>query len=86
MAALCSIITRDLHGAGFTLNDEILYPVQEATWFVFIINTTDFTFSLPEDGAWHWAIDSSVYTENVQFCGQITHLGRETRVGSGYDG
>ena len=51
VAAQCSIITRDLHDAGFTLNEEkfILYPVQKATWFGFVINTMDFTFSVPDE-------------------------------------
>ena len=44
------IIETDLKEAGFTINEEksILVPVQTAVWLGFLINTIDYTFSVPQ--------------------------------------
>ena len=47
----CRIIRDDLEAAGFTINEakSTLYPVQVAVWLGFVINTIDFTFSIPKE-------------------------------------
>ena len=46
-----AIVKNDLLQAGFTINEEksILQPVQRAVWLGFIIDTTNFTFSVTEE-------------------------------------
>ena len=47
---ICSTVLRDLQSAGFTINKDksIFTPVQIAPWLGFIVNTVDFTFSVPQ--------------------------------------
>ena len=48
-AYACLRIRSDLEAAGFVINDEksTLYPIQVGTWLGFVINTKQFTLTIP---------------------------------------